>query len=659
MLKSVRHISLAAIRNGAFAAAALVMGSIALIASDTPAGAVEFETWLHGSSLMGDPKYPADFAHFDYVNADAPKEGRVRLANSGGFDSFNIIIPKGEPATGLGLIYDTLMTSAYDEISSDYGLIADALYIGKNYSYVKYRLNENARWHDGEPITPEDVVWSFEKLTELNPQQRFYYNHVTGAEVTGEHEVTFTFDVEGNRELPHIVGQLLVLPKHWWTGTDANGNPRDIASATLEPPLGSGAYKVGDFSPGKYIEYERVDDYWAKDLNVMVGHNNFDAVRYEFYRDDTVMFESFKSGGYDFRFENTAKRWATEYNFPAAEDGRVVKQLFPDTSSGLMVGFVPNLRREKFQDVRVRRALNYVFNFEEMNRTLFYDQYSRIDSYFFGTELASSGEAKGDVRALLDAVDAADADIPAEAYEPYVNPKVESRDDLRDNLKKALELFKQAGWEPRTEVDEDKKQSGFFHSIMVTLGLRSDPTRTVMRNADGEAFEIEYLLNGGAFERVALRLQASLERVGIRLIPRVVDSAQYVDQLRSRDFDMIYYGWPQSLSPGNEQLEFFGSAAADREGSKNFGGIKNPAVDALINKIIYAKDRKELVTASKAMDRVLLANQYVIPGWTQTDYRIAHWDRFGHPDPLPLLTPGFPTIWWWDEAKAAAVEAKQ
>ncbi|WP_321448754.1 extracellular solute-binding protein [uncultured Cohaesibacter sp.] len=647
MSQSLPSRGLSALRAGFLSLALLSSGALNLIDGDGTASAVEFETWVSGSSLMGEPKYTGDFAHFDYVNADAPKGGTARLAVTGSYDSFNPILTKGEAASGLGLIYETLFTPSYDEVSTSYGLLAEAMYVGPDFSYVKYRLREDAHWHDGVAVTPEDVIWSFEKSIELNPQRKFYYSHVKSAEITGEREVTFTFDQTGNRELPFIVGELLILPKHWWTGVDDKGEQRDISHATLEPPLGSGPYEVKDFSPGKYVEYERVDDYWGKDLNINVGENNFDMVRYEFFRDNTVMFEAFKSGAYDFRIETTAKTWATGYDFPALEEGKVVKEVVPDESSGVMVGFIPNLRREKFQDPKVREALNYVFNFEEMNRTLFYDQYSRINSYFFGTELASSGEVDG---AVLDLLEPLRDQIPASAFEPYTNPKVESREDLRDNLKKALDLFKEAGWEPRTEVDEEKRDNGFLHKIMVAVGLASDPTKIVMRNAKGEAFEIEYLLNGGAFERVALRLQASLERVGIKLIPRVVDSAQYVNRVRNRDYDMVYLGWGQSLSPGNEQREYFGSTSADRDGSANYAGIKNPAVDALIDKVVYAKDRAGLINAVKAMDRVLLANHYIIPGWTMPATRIAYWSKFKHPNPLPRMTVGFPTIWWSDEA---------
>ena len=657
MLSNLSRRSRAALRASFLGLVLLSTGPLDLALGEGKAEALAFETWLHGSSLMGEPKYPPGFAHFDYVNPDAPKGGVARLAAQGGFDSFNAIIPKGEAASGLALIYDTLMVSAYDEISSDYGLIAEAMYVGENYSYVKYRLREGARWHDGEPITAEDVVWSFETLTELNPQQKFYYSHVTKAEVTGEREVTFTFDEEGNRELPHIVGQLLILPKHWWAGTDADGKQRDISNGTLEPPLGSGAYKIKDFSAGKYVEYERVPDYWARDLNVAIGYYNFDVIRFDLYRDATVLFEAFKSDNFDFRVENTAKNWATGYNFPAVEDGRVKRELIPDNSSGITGGFWPNLRREKFQDARVRQALNYVYNFEEMNRTLFFSQYERINSYYFGTELAATGLPSEAELALLEPLR---DKIPASVFDtPFENPKVESREDLRDNLKKALDLFAEAGWEPKTEIDEEKRETGFFHSIMVALGLRSDPTKIVMRNEAGDAFEIEFLVASPAVEKIALRLQDSLQRIGVTLDVRVVDSAQYVNRIRGRDFDMAYLAIGQSLSPGNEQREYFGSESADRDGSANYAGIKNEAVDQLIEHVIFAKDRDGLIAAARALDRVLLANHYNVPTWHQAATRIAYWDRFGHPDPLPLMTSGFPTIWWWEDAKAAAVEAKQ
>ncbi|MCV6602977.1 MAG: extracellular solute-binding protein [Cohaesibacter sp.] len=639
-----------------------LVGALALSLSVSiakPLKAVEFDTWLHGTSLMGEVKYPRNFSHFDYVNPNAPKGGLARQAVQGSFDNFNAIISKGDPAAGMGNIYDTLMTTSYDEISTEYGLIAQEMLIGPNYSYVKFRLRPEARWHDGKPITPEDVVWSFEQLTSLNPQQRFYYSHVVGAEITGENEVTFRFDEEGNRELPHIVGQLIVLPKHWWTGSNEKGEKRDISRSTLEPPLGSGPYKVGEFSAGKYTIFERVEDYWAKDLNVNVGSNNFDRLRYEYFRDATVMLEAFKSDAYDFRIEITARVWAKSYDFPALKDGKVIREEFPDRASGVTVGFMPNMRREKFQDPRVREALNHLFNFEEMNRTLFFNQYTRTNSYFFGTEFAASGKPSEAELSLLEPLR---EQVPASVFEGVpVQPKVESRDDLRNNLKTSLDLFKQAGWEPRTEVDESKMPTGFagiWHSISSAIGLSSDPTKSVMRNEKGEAFEIEYLVASPSFERVALRLQSSMERVGIKMTIRTVDSAQYVNRLRSRDYDFIYTGFAQSLSLGNEQKGFFGSKAADQDGSRNFAGIKNPAVDQLVDAIVFAKDRQSLVTAARALDRVLLANHYMLPGWTNDVIRTARWDRFGHPKDLPLQTIGFPSIWWWDEAKAKTIGAK-
>ena len=372
------------------------------------------------------------------------------------------------------------------------------------------------------------------------------------------------------------------------------------------------------------------------------------------------MFEAFKSDTYDFRVENTARVWAKSYDFPAIKDGRVIKEEFPDRASGVTIGFIPNMRREKFKDPKVRQGLNYLFNFEEMNRTLFFNQYKRAGSYFFGTEFAASGKPSEAELALLEPLR---DKIPAEVFGDLpAQPKVESREDIRNNLKKAIDLFKEAGWEPKTEIDESKMPTGLagiWHSISSTLGLSSDPTKSVMRNDKGEAFEIEYLVASPSFERIALRLQASMERVGIKLIIRTVDSAQYVNRLRSRDYDFIYAGFGQSLSLGNEQKGFFGSKAADQAGSRNFAGIKDPAVDALVDQIIFAKNRDALITAARALDRVLQANHYMIPGWTNDQTRTARWDRFGHPKDLPLLTIGFPSIWWWDEAKAAALSSKQ
>lgn len=584
--------------------------------------------WRHGMSLMGEPKYPADFKHFDYVNPNAPKAGLVRLSASGTFDSLNDIIARGTPAGGLQLIYDTLMAPASDEVATEYGLLAEAVSYPADFSSVTYRLHPEAKWHDGQPVTPEDVVFSFEALTKNNPRQAYYYSHVKEAKKTGDNEVTFTFDQAGNRELPQIVGQLRVMPKHWWTGNDANGKPRDISQGTLEIPLGSGPYKVKQVIPGRSISFDLADNYWGKDLPVNIGSNNFKEQRYEYFRDSTVELEAFKGDQYDFNIETSAKDWATAYNFPAVKDGRVVLEEFPVRSSGSMQAFIPNLRRDKFQDQRVRRALNLALDFDGMNRTLFFGQYKRTSSYFQNTELASSGLPQGKELEILQSVK---DKIPASVFtEPYANPETWSEGLRRGNLREAAKLLREAGYEVK-------------NSKLV--------------NAKGEPFTMEILIANPAFERVALFYKPSLERLGITVNVRQVDTSQYINRLRARDFDMIITGWGQSLSPGNEQRDFWGSAAADREGSSNYAGIKDPGVDALIEKVIYAKDREELVAATRALDRVLLAHDFVVPSWNYPNIRTARWNRFAHPEKLPEYSFGFPDIWWWDAELAAKTGA--
>ena len=607
----------------------LLLAALALFAAVTASHAQD-PVWRHATSLNDAPKYPADFKRFDYVNPEAPKGGLVRLSDTGGFDTLNPILPKGNPAPGLGLVYGSLMTSALDEVSTMYGLIAEAMRYPDDFSSVTFRLRPEARWHDGEPITPEDVAWSFAKLIELNPSQKFYYQHVTKAEVTGEHEVTFTFDQTGNRELPHIVGQLLILPKHWWEGKDAQGRQRSIANSTLEPPLGSGPYRVDRVVPGKTIAFRRVDDYWAKDLPVGIGNDNFDEIRYEIFLDDTVEFEAFKADVFDWRSENSAKRWATQYDFPAVAKGQVIKEELENAyrDNGVMVGFIPNLRRDLFKDIRVRRALNYAFDFETLRSTLFYGQYERIDSFFYGTPLAAAGLPEGRELALLEEVK---DEVPPEVFTtPYANPVGGDPGKERDNLRKALALLQEAGYHL-----EGQKLLG----------------------KNGRQLSFELLLNGPTIEAVALAYQASLRKIGIDMQVRSIDTPQWINRVRSRDFDMIYTGWAQSLSPGNEQRDFWGSTAADSESSRNYPGIKDPAVDKIIDRIVLATDRAELEAATHALDRVLQANQYVIPSYALRFSRIARWDRFDRPEKLPEYSVGFPTVWWWDEAKAERIRA--
>jgi microcin C transport system substrate-binding protein len=595
-------------------------------------GAAHAETsdknWRHGLSLYGDLKYPHGFKQFEYVNAHAPKGGTARQIAIGTFDNFNTAVAgvKGSLAAGIDLVYETLSVSALDEVSSEYCLVAEAVSFPPDFSSVSYRLRPHARWHDGKPITPDDVIFSFESLKKYSPQLSAYYRHVAKAEKTGEREVTFVFDAPGNRELPQIIGQLTVLPKHWWEGTDKNGKQRNIGETTLEPPLGSGPYRIKDFSAGRTIVYERVKDYWSRELNVSLGVNNFDELQFVYFRDTTVALEAFKADNVDWRNENSAKNWATAYDFPAVSDKRVLLEEFPIRNSGVMQAFAFNIRRPKFQDPRVRLAFNSAFDFEEMNKQIFYNQYKRINSYFEGTELACSGVPTGRELELLETVR---DKVPPELFKkPYANPVNGNPEQIRSNLREAIRLLKEAGYEVRDQQ--------------------------LVNTKTGEPFSVELLAADPSFERVFLFFKPSLERLGITVAVRTVDEAQYENRLRNWDFDIITFAWGESLTPGNEQRGYWGSQAADQPGSLNMIGIKNPAVDIMIEQVIFAKNRADLEAATHALDRILLWNHYVVPQWTYGKVRTARWDRFGHPDPMPKYgRAAFPTVWWWDTAKAA------
>jgi microcin C transport system substrate-binding protein len=590
--------------------------------------------WRHALSLFDDVKYPPGFKQFDYVNAKAPKAGVVRISEIGTFDNFNIAVGsvRGSlEAFGIVNIYEELMVSSLDEVSTSYGLLAEAVSVPPDISSVTYRLRAEARWHDGKPVTPEDVVFSFDAYKKHDPQRGRYYQHVTKAEKAGEREIKFTFDEPGNRELPLIIGQLTILPKHWWEGTDASGKKRDIGATTLEPPLGSGPYRIKEVVAGRTVVYERFKDYWGKDLNVNIGRDNFDELKYEYFRDSTVALEAFKGDQIDYREENSALFWATRYDFPAAKEGRVKLEEFPVRDRGVMQGFVFNTRREKFQDPRVRRAFNYAFDFEEANKQLFFGQYERISSYFHGSELASSGLPQGEELAILETVR---DKVPAEVFTtPYTNPEFGSPDKARANLREGTRLLREAGLEVRNQ--------------------------RLMRAVNNEQLNVEILTPDPSFERIILFYKPGLERLGVNVTVRTVDDSQYVNRLRSWDFDIIITSWGQSLSPGNEQRYYWGSASADEPGSRNFVGIKNPGVDALIERVIFAKNRAELVAATRALDRVLLWNHYVVPQWTYPKTRSARWDRFGRPDEMPKYgRAAHPTIWWWDADKAAKSRAR-
>lgn len=603
----------------AAAIAALTWGSLAATAADPR---------LHAMSLLGEPKFGPDFKHFDWVDPKAPKGGVVRMWALGSFDSLNPYTIKGSAAIGLALIHDTLMVSSPDEPSSEYGLVAEWVSHPADYSSVTFGLRAAARFHDGKPITPADVVFTFGELKKTHPHYAFYYKNVTKAEATGPREVTFTFDLKGNRELPQIVGQLPVLPKHYWEAKSASGEPRDLSRSTLEIPLGSGPYRIKAVDPGRSISYERVADYWAKDLPVYVGQWNFDELRYSYFRDRVPAFEAFKAGQIDFWRESSAKFWATGYDFDALTKKLVRREEIETKTVAPMQAFVMNLRRPQFQDVRVRRAFNLAFDFEWANKNLFFDQYRRVGSFFDNSELAARGLPQGRELELLQEVR---DQVPPEVFtQEWKNPVNSTPQDVRRNLAEASKLLADAGYKAR-------------NSVLV--------------GADGKELAVEFLITSPDFERVLLPYKTALERLGVKAAIRVVDSAQYQRREDSFDFDIIVDTFAQSQSPGNEQRDFWGAAGADREGSRNTIGIKNPAVDKLIDRLIFAKDRAELVAATRALDRVLLWNFYVVPQWHSPFDRIASWDMFERPQRLPSQSISFQRVWWVDAQKEKAISA--
>ncbi|MGB9116808.1 extracellular solute-binding protein [Bradyrhizobium sp.] len=624
-----RHL----LQGGALATIAPALGAATGLPAISPAHAQTSTgepVWRHALSLFGEAKYPAGFKRFDYVNPDAPKGGVARQILIGTFDNFNVTVAgvKGSIAVAVGQIYESLMTPSLDEVSTEYGALAETASHPEDFSWVIYRLRAQAKWHDGKPVTPDDVIFSLDSFKKYHPQYSAYYRHVVKAEKVGERGIKFIFDAPGNRELPQIVGQLTVLPKHWWEGTDSEGRKRDISATTLEKPLGCSAYRIKEFVPGRSISLERVKDYWGRDLGVNIGRNNFDELRYEYFRESTVALEAFKGDQVDWRVENSAKNWATAYDFPAVTEKRVLLEEFPNRSSGVMQAFALNVRRDKFKDSRVRRALNFAFDFEEMNKQIFFNQYKRISSYFDGTDLASTGLPQGRELEILKTVR---ADVPSEVFTtPYTNPVGGSPEAVRDNLREALRLFKEAGYEVRDQKLVDAKT--------------------------GSQFAFELLDEDPTFERVMLFYKPSLERLGIAVSVRTIDPTQYENRLRSWDFDVVVSSWPESLSPGNEQREYWSSQAADMAGSRNIIGIKDAAIDKLIERVIFTKDRDDLVAATRALDRVLLWNHFVVPQWNYPKQRTARWDRFSRPSELPKYgLSGFPAIWWFDAEKAARI----
>jgi microcin C transport system substrate-binding protein len=577
-----------------------------------PCAASEPDTIVsHAIAMNGVPRYGPGFAHFDYVNPDAPKGGELRASAIGTFDSFNPFISKGVAATGMGLVYDTLTVASDDEPFTQYGLVAETIEYPRDRSWVVFHINPEARFQDGTPITAKDVVFSFDVLTDkANPLYRRYYANVTGAEAVDRLSVKFSFDGTHNQELPLIVGQLPVIPAHAW-------KDRDFFRTSLDIPVGSGPYRVAGFQAGRSVTYERVSDYWAADLPVCRGRYNFDRIRYDYYRDSTIALESFKAGNYDFRLETSAKDWATMYTGPAFSSGEIVKEEIKNELPQGMQCFAFNTRNPLFSDPRVRLALSQAFDFEWSNTNLFYGQYSRSKSYFSNSELASSGLPSPEE---LEVLEPFRDQLPPEVFTtPYEPPTTEGGHGIRRNLRRAMRLLKEAGW-----VVRDKK---------------------LVNAATNEPFTFEILLNSPAFERVALPFTRNLARLGIEASVRLVDTTQYVNRVRDFDFDMIVAVFGQSLSPGNEQRYFWHSSAADMPGSRNYMGIKNPVIDALVDQVITAPTRHDLVVRTRALDRVLLWGHYVIPHWHLKTFRVAYRNIFDRPAVQPRYDLGL--FNWW------------
>jgi len=577
----------------------------------------------HGIAMHGDLKYGPDFKNFDYVNPDAPKGGMVRLGTVGTFDTFNSFIIKGNPAAGLGFLYDNLMYGSADEPFSQYGQLAESVEVPKDRSWAAFTLRKEARWQDGQPVTVEDVIWTFHTLVEKGtPFYRFYYGSVKDVEKTGPRTVRFNFKSGENRELPLIIGQLTVLPKHYW-------GSRDFTKTTLEPPVGSGPYRVEKFEPGRSITYKRDENWWGKDLPVNKGQYNFDRIRYDYYRDGTIALEAFKAGEFDYRAENSSKAWATAYNVPYVAQGLIrLQEIHHNRSSG-MQGFVYNTRRDIFKDRQVRKALAYGFDFEWSNKNLFYGQYTRTRSYFDNSELAATGLPGKDELAILEPYRGR---IPEEVFtQEYNPPKSDGSGNIRNNLRIASKILKEDGW-------------------IIQDGRR-------VNEKTGQALEFEILLNSPIFERIVLPFARNLEKLGVKVNVRTVEASQYQRRIDTYDYDVIVGGAGQSLSPGNEQRSYWGSAAADMEGGSNTIGIKDPVIDALIEKVISAPDRKGLVTATRALDRVLQWGYWVIPNFHASYDRIAYWNKFGRPKITPIQGNQF-LAWWVDRDKAAALKGK-
>jgi microcin C transport system substrate-binding protein len=583
----------------------------------------------HGISAFGELKYPPDFPHFDYVNPDAPQGGTMSFRGvlaSRTFDSLNQFILAGEPAQGLELLYDTLLTPSLDEADAVYGQIAESLEYPETREWVIFNLRPEARFSDGEPLTAEDVVWTLEALQTMgSPYWRILLQDVEGAEALGPHRVRFDF-AEGaaTRDLPKVVGQLAILPRHYYETVAFD-------RSTLDPPVGSGEYVVDDVRPGQSVRYCRNPGYWGADLPVNAGTHNFDCYVYRYFADNTAAFEALKVGDYLFHEEFTSAIWATGYDFPALDRGWVVREVLGDDRSSGAQGFWMNLRREKLQDIRVREAIAMMFNFEWTNDTLFYGLYDRVDSFFENTPMQASGLPGEEELAVLSAHRDA---LPAEVFtEPAVVPPVADAGQQADraSVRAASRLLEEAGW----TVGDD--------------GLR--------RNRAGEVLTIEFVDDSPAFERIALPFVANLRRIGIDARFELVDAAQMEERQENFDFDIAIARIVLPLSPSVELRSVFGSAGRDAAGTLNLAGVADPVVDALIEEVIAADSREALDVRVRALDRVLRAKHIWVPNWFKGTHWIAYWDVFGRPDRKPLYDRG-DQFWWWDEERYEALQAQ-
>lgn len=583
--------------------------SSAAMENHPPVPNPDSELWQTHLVRYGEPKYQDNFSHFEYVNPDAPKQGKLKFAVIGGFDSVNPYILKGKPASGLEYLYDGLMKKSKDEEFSLYPLIAKKVAIMKDGSGVFFRLHPDAKWHDNHPITASDVVFTFNTLkSEGHPFYQSYYKEIKKAFEVSNEIVWFEFSNPNNQELPMIIAEMPILPEHYYQKTD-------FGKTTLTPPLASGAYFISEVNANQKISYQRKKDYWAADLAVNKGHYNFDEIEIIYYRDESVAIESLKAGDYDFRYENIARNWATAYPKNHNRDGQdLIKEELKHNLPAGMQAFVFNLRRDKFSDIRVRKALSLLFDFDWINKNLFYNSYKRTDSFFENSIFeAPKYEITPQEKEILQKYQ---DKLPKEALEIH---KPSGKFHLRRNIRQALGLLKQAGW----NVDNGK-----------------------MIDSNGNIFEIEFLIRSRSFERVIAAYRKNLERIGIKVSINYVDSAEYQRLIDRFDYDIIVNVFAQSNSPGNEQISYWHSSQVNNNGSRNYSGIANEGVDNLISKIVNAATKDELILACRALDRALLSLHIVVPNWYVDSFRIVYWNKIARPKIMPKYDLAFPDIWW-------------